>query len=514
MASTHIFPPVRIECGQGGIFLRRKMPIFYSALLLTCVNLLLRLVSTSFQVYISARIGAEGVGLLQLVMSVGSLAMTAGMAGVRTTAMYLTAEELGKRRPENVSHVLSGCFLYGVVTSGTVALILYFTAPYLAENWIGNVRVVGAVRLFALFLPLVVLTGCMTGYFTAANRIGTLAAVEIGEQLLYMVVTMLALLFWAGQDVEKCCQAVVLGSGVSACLTLSCLLLLRFWERPKSGKPIPVASRLLQTAVPLAVADDLKAGINTTENLMVPKRLALYAGELSPLAAFGMVSGMVFPVLMFPAAILFALAELLIPELARCAAAGSHRRIRYLANRGLKVALLYGCACGGGLYLLAEDLCYALYGNTAAAGMLRQYACLAPMLYCDAITDAMTKGLGKQKICVRYNILTSAMDVTFLYLLLPKYGMEGYFISFLITHLVNFLLSLRLLLHTAGNTVPVYLPVFSLACTLAAVLGASFFTGVPGRCASFLMLFSALLMLCGVVGKEDFAWLKGLAFKK
>ena len=60
----------------------RKMPIFYSALLLTGVNLLLRLVSTSFQVHISARIGPEGVGLLQLVMSVGSLAMTAGMAGV------------------------------------------------------------------------------------------------------------------------------------------------------------------------------------------------------------------------------------------------------------------------------------------------------------------------------------------------------------------------------------------------------------------------------------------------
>ena len=62
--------------------MRAKLPIFYSALLLTGVNLLLRFVSTSFQVYISGRIGAAGVGLLQLVMSVGMLAMTAGMAGV------------------------------------------------------------------------------------------------------------------------------------------------------------------------------------------------------------------------------------------------------------------------------------------------------------------------------------------------------------------------------------------------------------------------------------------------
>ena len=84
----------------------KRLPIFYSALLLTGVNLLLRLAGTTFQVYLSGKIGAEGVGLLQLVLSVGGLSMTAAMAGIRTTAMYLTAEELGKNRPENVGCVL------------------------------------------------------------------------------------------------------------------------------------------------------------------------------------------------------------------------------------------------------------------------------------------------------------------------------------------------------------------------------------------------------------------------
>ena len=44
--------------------------MFYSALLLTGVNLLLRLVGTSFQVYLSAALGPAGVGLLQLTLSV------------------------------------------------------------------------------------------------------------------------------------------------------------------------------------------------------------------------------------------------------------------------------------------------------------------------------------------------------------------------------------------------------------------------------------------------------------
>ena len=53
------------------------LPIFYSALLLTLVNLLLRFAGTSFQVYLSGQIGAAGIGLLQLVMSVNGFAVVA-----------------------------------------------------------------------------------------------------------------------------------------------------------------------------------------------------------------------------------------------------------------------------------------------------------------------------------------------------------------------------------------------------------------------------------------------------
>lgn len=486
----------------------RKLPIFYNALMLTGVNLLLRLVSTSFQVFISGRIGAAGVGLLQLVMSVAAMAMTAGIAGVRTATMYLTAEELGKNRAQNVTWVLSGCFLYSFFFSGTVGTLLYGFAPKIAQLWIGDMRTVGAIRLFASFLPVSCFTGVMTGYFTAANRIGTLAAVEVAEQLCAMAVTVSALTLWAGEDIGRACQAVVLGNCLGGMLTLSCLVILRLRERAAIGPRIPVARRLSETALPLALADDLKVGINTTENLMVPKRLALYTD--SALAQFGMVSGMVFPVLMFPAAILFGLADLLIPELARCNAAGSSRRIRYLARRSLRVALIYGIGCGGVLYLMSDVLCQWLYGSAQAGEYLRWFALLAPMLYCDAVIDAMTKGLGQQKICVRYNIFTSALDVIFLFLLLPHYGMQGYFVSFFITHLINAGLSLRLLLKITGLRIPFHIPVLTVAAMTAAVWGAGFIGYPAGRVAAFLTLVYTLMFLLRIVGREDWAWLRGL----
>ena len=488
--------------------MRRKVPIFYNALMLTGVNLLLRFVGTSFQVFISGRIGAAGVGLLQLVLSVGSMAMTAGIAGVRTACMYLSAEELGKKRPQNVGWVLSGCILYSLLCGGAVGAAVYGFAPRIAAGWIGDGRTVGAIRLFAAFLPVSCMSGVMVGYFTAANRIATLAAVEVAEQLCSMAVTACALVFWAGDQIGRACQAVVLGGCGGSLLTLSCLVVLRVREQADTGRRIPIARRLLGIALPLAAADDLKVGINTVENLMVPKRLMLYTSDA--LAQFGVVSGMVFPVILFPAAILYALADLLIPEMARCSAAGSGARIRYLARRSLRIAMVYGTVCGGVLHLLAGSIGLGLYRNASAGEQIARYALLVPMLYCDAIIDAMNKGLGQQKICVRYNILTALMDVAGLYILLPVWGMRGYFISFFLSHAVNAGLSLRLLLKTAGIRVRMRVPLATVCVLAAALRLAGCLQTTALRVTIFAALLVAGLYLAGVVRKEDGIWLASL----
>ncbi len=490
----------------------KKNAIFYSALLLTGVNLLLRLFSTGFQVYLSGRIGAAGIGLLQLVLSVGMLAMTAAMGGIRTATMYLCADAIGRRQPGILRKTLRSCVCYSLLFSFSVSMLLFLLAPRIANSWIGNGQVIGALRLYCVFLPISCLCGVMTGYFTAANRIGTLSCVEIAEQLCSMVVTVLSLWLYAGSDPAKACQSVILGSGVGACLTFLCLLFMS--KLPPAGKPQPVVSKLLSAALPLALADNLKAGISTTENLMVPKRLSLYAGIADPLAAFGMVCGMVFPVLMFPAAILFSLAELLIPELARCAAAKSQMRIRYLTKQSLRVGLLYGCLLSGLMFLLSDKLCMLLYGSHEAGQYLKRFSLLIPMLYSDALTDAMTKGLGQQKVCVRYNILTSFLDVVFLFLLLPRYGMGGYYFSFLITHLLNFILSLQRLLKITKISLPLKKPVLTAVSAVIGVLSCGFLTNPWLSFLCYPIIFFCLLVLFGVVKKEDTTWIKGLIHKK
>ncbi len=490
--------------------MKTRKTLLSGALMLTGVNLLLRFGGTAFQVWLSGRIGAAGIGLLQLVLSVNMLALTLGAAGGRTTAMYLTAEALGKKRPADADRLLSGCFVYSILSAGTISAALFVLSPTLASRWIGTPDALPALRTWAAFLPVICLTGVMTGYFTAANRIGTLAAVEVVEQLFSIFVTAGLISLTEHADRAGSCRAVVLGSCLGSVLTLGCLMFLYGQQGADGESRIPTAKPILHCAIPLAVADDLKAGISAVENLMVPRRLALYAGVSDPLAAFGRVSGMVFPVMMFPSAILSSLAEVLIPELARCAAVGSRNRIRYLVRRNLRAALLYGLCCGGLLYLLAEPLCARLYPGEDIAGLMKRFALLVPMLYCDLLADAMTKGLGQQAACARYSVISNVLDVSLMFFLLPKYGISGYFFSFTLTHAVNFGLSLRKVLSIGGVRLSRQFALLTPACAAFAAFGGACFSGPVRRSAAYLGLFLGLCFYLGLLGKGDIRWMEGL----
>ena len=136
------------------------------------------------------------------------------------------------------------------------------------------------------------------------------------------------------------------------------------------------------------------------------------------------------------------------------------------------------------------------------------------MLYCDTVTDAMIKGLGQQKHSVCYNILTNTMDVAFLYILLPKYGIRGYFASFLVTHVINFRLSIGRLLKITGERIPLRVPVLTLTAAVFALWVSGFLSAPLLRTGAFLTLLTCQLFLLKILSREDLIWLKGLICKK
>ena len=433
----------------------RKGSLLYNTLLLTAVNLLLRGVTMVFQVYLADLIGAAGLGLLQLVLTVSAFAMTLGLCGMRTAAMYLCAEEYGKRRPDGALAALRLCSWRGLLISGFVGAALFFLADILADIWVQDLRAAESLRILGVSLPLNCLIAVWSGYFTACDRVRELVVVEIAERLISLAATFILLIFWAEADTERACCAILLGAVMASVITViwMAVLIRRDNRGIERTQGFFLQKRLFRLCIPLALNEYLRAGLTTLEQFLIPFGLAHYSGSReASMAAYGTISGMVFPVLMFPAAVLYALSDLLIPKLARCRGAYNQERIRHLVLRCLKATFTFAAIIAVGMFVFSEQLGMAIYHSRDAAKYLRLFAPLILFLYTDAITDGMCKGLGQQVACVRCNTVTSLLDVIFLYVLLPRYGIGGYYFSFVITHLINFVISLRLLLNASGLT--------------------------------------------------------------
>ena len=201
-----------------------------------------------------------------------------------------------------------------------------------------------------------------------------------------------------------------------------------------------------KTALPLGINDVLRAGLGSVEQFLIPFGLERNGSRQTALAAYGTVSGMVFPLLWFPAEILFAMNELLISETARLLAKKEHRRLRRLVRKSLILTGFYALGICTALWFGGGVLGRVLFHSEEAGRYLRIFAAMVLFLYPDAVVDGLQKGLGQQLHLVRCNSFTNVIDVLGLWLLLPRYGIWGYVFTYCLSHLVNFFLSLRRLL--------------------------------------------------------------------
>ncbi|MBR4192722.1 MAG: oligosaccharide flippase family protein [Oscillospiraceae bacterium] len=426
--------------------MRKGRTLVRGTLLLTLSGLALRGLGVLFQAVLAKRVGAAGMGVLQLVLTVGGFAGTLGSAGVRTAALQLAARAWGRGDRPGFTASLLACLRYGLLASAAAGAGLILLAAPLSELLLRDGRTVPALRTLGLLLPLPILAGVLRAVYTACGRVKELAAVELTERLLSLGVTFL-LLALAGSDPARVCAAVIGGSygtSVFSCLVL--LLRLR-GSLPEAGPLPPVARR----ALPLGLNDCLRSGLGTVEQFLIPWGLERSGSRTAALAAYGTVSGMVFPLLWFPAEGIFALSELMVSELARLLAKKEHRRMKRLVRKSLGLTALYALGIFAALWLGGGALGRALFKSEQAGRYLRIFAAMVLFLYPDAVVDGLQKGLGQQLHLVRYNSFTNVIDVLGLWLLLPRYGLAGYIFTYCLSHLVNFFLSLRRLLIVVEN---------------------------------------------------------------
>ena len=521
-----------------------------NALMLIGVNLFMRTVGMSFNVYLSNRAGGEVMGLYSLLFGVYGLALTLGCAGVNLGTTRLVAEAMGAYCPVGqnpdreatveggacrtaIRRVLSRCMVYSLICSSGAAILLFIGAPVIGTVWLGDGRTVLSLRTLAITLPPLAVSSCLGGYFTAVRRVARVSAVNIGVQFLRIGFCSYLLTLWLPDGVEMTCLALVLGGALSevAGVFLTILAYLADKRRHsvtyhKGDSPeIPdeegLTRRLLGITVPVTLSACLRSGLLTLQHALIPRGLKRSGASWSEaLASYGVVHSMVLPVVLFPSAFISSFSGLLVPEVAESCARGDGERVARISYKIVTPALIFSIGVAGIMSCYAYELGEVIYHSREAGMYIRCLAPLIPIMYVDSSVDAVLKGMGEQVYSMNVNIADALSSVIMVWILLPRMGLWGYIVTIYVTETLNTTLSLARMLPISGMRIRLWKQVFG---PLACVVGATCLCRLASEwghlpiggtgdtvlhitvCAAVYLL---LLMLTGVVGREEWTRLK------
>lgn len=429
----------------------QRKRLIYNTALLTASSLLMSCIGMAFQVWLAGRIGSAGIGLYQLVLSVTNLCATFAISGIRFAATRLISEELGSENLAGIRSAMGRCLSYGLFFGTAAGALLWLLAEPVGFLCVGDARTVMSLRISALSMPCISLCAALSGYFTACGRVWKPTLIHLFEQLLGIVLVAWLLSRSPAGDIEKNCAAVTIGRVAADIASLFLMLLAFIHDRRchygERGGGRRLTSRMLKIALPLAVSAYARSALSTLEHLLVPRglRAAGYTAD-GALSGYGVIQGMVLPVIFFPSCIMGAVAELIVPELTAAQVQGERQEIRRVSGRLIRLSLLFSGAVGLFMFVFSDMLGLSIYKSSEAGRYIRVLAPLIPVMYTDMTVDGCLKGLGQQVWSMAINILDALLGLLLVWQLLPRYALSAYIFTIYATELVNFALSgLRLL---------------------------------------------------------------------
>lgn len=485
--------------------------------LMTAVALALRGLSVAFNAYVSRRIGAEALGLYTLLGSVYSFALTLALSGINLTATRLVSDALGENNYKKVNVSMKKCVTYSLFFGTLSSILLLMLAEPLSLHVLKDTRTIKPLRLCAATLPLIAVTSCFNGYFTAVRRVYKNAVAQISEQLARIVFCALLLSLAYGRDIESYCICLVLGGALSEILSFVISLSFFVFERQKRQN-IPeirvserkITKKMLSIALPLAFSTYFRSALLTIEHILIPIGIEKSGAERAEaLASYGILQSMVMPLVLFPAALIYSFSGLLVPELAELKVQNNKKEIKYVAGRVCRLALLFAICASGIMIRFSDELGMQIYGSAEAGKYIRLVAHIVPIMYLDTTVDNMLKGLGEHMYTMAINITDTICSLIMVWILIPKMGILGYVLLIMVSEFFNSSASIYKLVKVSGMKFQIFrsfaLPVAAIVLSTAAV-GAARLPLIASIVLTVLLYF-VLVRVFGAVNKEEIRWI-------
>lgn len=355
---------------------------------LTFFTFIERTLGFLFKIYLSRELGAVGLGIYQVSMSVFFVLLTLTTSGIPLIVSKLTAKFRAEKNVRGEHALTSSALIIEVVTALVVC-----AAIFIFQDAIGGLFASRqSMTLLLLLLPAIFFSGVYSafrGNLWGRQRYTTVSLLEILEQIVRIVLCIV--LFYLGFDkVRMTALSLSLACVVSATACAVCY----FCSRGRLKNPRGYLLPLLKSSAPITVIRASSSLNNSIIALVVPFLLTAQGmSKADSMYVFGMSVGMAYPLLYLPITVVGSLAFVMIPTLSSSMASGDMKDVRKQIETAVSFSILISALFVPMFFSLGGPIGSFIYNNADSGNFLAFSAWLLIPLSVENIVSSMMNSL-------------------------------------------------------------------------------------------------------------------------
>src|SRR5665647_3727072 len=195
------------------------IPIIKQLAFRSIILLVIKIIGALVRIPLFRLLGAEGVGLYQMIYSLYGLMLTIVTGGIPMTITFSTAkdQQQGLRMLKAAILLLTA---FGVITG-----LLFHVLAFQIADLLGDRRLVWSIRFMAPAIVMVPLLSLVRGYMQGLECYGRIAISELIEQIFRVFTMLLLVSLWIQHSLGLAVGGAIFGAVVGAWMALCFLII-------------------------------------------------------------------------------------------------------------------------------------------------------------------------------------------------------------------------------------------------------------------------------------------------
>lgn len=418
--------------------------IIKGTFILMFAGIITRFLGFYYRIFLSSRIGAEGMGLYQMIFPVYGLCLSLCASGIQVSiSRFVSGRE--KCSLKTLAAGLSIALPLSLICS----VIIFFGSDIISSTYLNEPRCSILLKFSAISLPMAVIHSCVNGYFLGKKKAFVPGISQFIEQLA-RVATAWCIFFMANEhlsdDIVSLAVVAVIGLVAGEFVSMLVSIIATIIDNPISKRPLKgnyycsvkrMVNPLAKMAFPLTMTNLILGLVHSLEATAIPFFLNKYGLTYgNAISIYGILTAMAMPFITFPTTVTGAVSRMLLPTIAAAEAERNYERISKLSLKTLKYSALLGMFCTCFFALTGEKIGKIVYNNETAGDFITILAWLCPLMFISGTVGSILHGLGLTKTTFYQNMAGSLLRLSFTIFAIPVYGIKGYLWGILASELL------------------------------------------------------------------------------